>query len=73
MPTPTTCRDIFNAAREKRKAHPLPSGGYKLREAEDRISQSLTINSTLSRWRLSKPRGHCDKHMCTKCKVVSTK
>lgn len=48
MPTPTTCHDIFDTAREKRKAHPLPSGGYKLREAENRISQLHELVTTIA-------------------------
>lgn len=39
MPSSTTCHDIFKTAREKRKAHPLPSGRFKLDEAENRINQ----------------------------------
>ena len=38
MPSPTTCNEIFNAARDKRTAHPLTSGQYKLREAEDTLN-----------------------------------
>jgi hypothetical protein len=48
MPTPTTCQEIVTAAREKRKAHPLPSGGYKLREAEDRINQLHKLVTTIA-------------------------
>ncbi len=48
MPTPTTCHDIFKTAREKRKAHPLPSGGYKLKEAEDRINQLHKLVTTIA-------------------------
>jgi hypothetical protein len=48
MPTPTNCREIFNTAREKRKAHPLSSGGYKLREAEDRINQLYKLVTTIA-------------------------
>ena len=48
MPTPTTCNDIFHTAREKRKAHPLPSGGYKLREAENRINQLHKLVTTIA-------------------------
>jgi hypothetical protein len=42
MPSPTTCNEIFNAARANRANHPLTSGQYKLREAED----------TLNAWRV---------------------
>ena len=48
MPTPTTCHDIFNVAREKRKAHPLTSGGYKLRETENRINQLHKLVITIA-------------------------
>ena len=48
MPSPTTCHEIVNAAREKRKAHPLPLGGYKLREAEDRINQLHKLITTIA-------------------------
>lgn len=48
MPTPTTCHEIVNAARERRKAHPLSSGGYKLREAEDRINQLHKLVTTIA-------------------------
>ena len=49
MPTPTTCHEIFNTAREKRKAHPLSSGGYKLKEAEDRINQLHKLVTTIAK------------------------
>ena len=48
MPSPTTCHDIFDTARERRKAHPLSSGGYKLREAEDRINQLHKLVTTIA-------------------------
>jgi hypothetical protein len=48
MPTPTTCHEIVNAARERRKAHPLSSGGYKLREAENRINQLHELVTTIA-------------------------
>jgi hypothetical protein len=48
MPTPTTCQEIVTAAREKRKAHPLPSGGYKLREAKNRINQLHKLVTTIA-------------------------
>jgi hypothetical protein len=48
MPTPTTCHEIVTAAREKRKAHPLPSGGYKLREAKNRINQLHKLVTTIA-------------------------
>jgi hypothetical protein len=48
MPSPTTCHDIFKNSREKRKAHPLSSGGYKLREAEDRINQLHKLVTTIA-------------------------
>jgi hypothetical protein len=49
MPTTTTCHEIFNTAREKRKAHPLSSGGYKLKEAEDRINQLHKLVTTIAK------------------------
>jgi hypothetical protein len=49
MPTPTNCHEIFNTAREKRKAHPLSSGGYKLKEAEDRINQLQKLVTTIAK------------------------
>ena len=48
MPTPTTCHQLFDTAREKRKAHPLHSGGYKLREAENRINQLHKLVTTIA-------------------------
>jgi hypothetical protein len=48
MPPPTTCHEIVTSAREKRKAHPLPSGGYKLKEAEDRINQLHKLVTTIA-------------------------
>lgn len=48
MPTPTTCHDIFNVARAKRKSHPLPSGRYKLQEAEDSINQLHKLVTTIA-------------------------
>ncbi len=48
MPTPTTCHDIFKTAREKRKAHPLPSGRFKLDEAENRINQLHKLVTTIT-------------------------
>lgn len=38
MPIPTTCNDIFNAARAERAKYPLSAGRYKLREAEDTLN-----------------------------------
>jgi hypothetical protein len=48
MPTSTTCREIASSACAKRKAHPLPSGRYKLREAEDRINQLHKLLTTIA-------------------------
>lgn len=48
MPSPTTCHDIFNAAREMRKAHPLSSGRFKLDEAQDRINQLQKLVTTVA-------------------------
>jgi hypothetical protein len=48
MPTPTTCHEIVTAAREKRKVHPLSSGGYKLKEAKNRINQLHTLVTTIA-------------------------
>jgi hypothetical protein len=48
MPTPTTCHQLFDTAREKRKAHPLHSGGYKLREAKNRINQLHKLVTTIA-------------------------
>jgi hypothetical protein len=48
MPIPTTCHEIVTAAREKRKDHPLRSGGYKLKEAGDRISQLHKLLTTIA-------------------------
>jgi hypothetical protein len=48
MPTPTTCHQLFDTAREKRKAHPLPSGAHKLTEAENRINQLHKLVTTIT-------------------------
>jgi hypothetical protein len=48
MPTPTTCHDIFDTAREMRKAHPLSSGRFKLDEAQDRINQLQKLVTTVA-------------------------
>jgi hypothetical protein len=48
MPSPTTCHQLFDTAREKRKAHPLHSGGYKLKEAGDRISKLHELVTTIA-------------------------
>lgn len=48
MSTPTTCHEIFDTAREKRKAHPLSAGRYKLKEAEDRINQLHKLVTTIA-------------------------
>jgi hypothetical protein len=48
MPTPTTCHDIFDTAREKRKAHPLTAGRVKLDEAENRINQLHKLVITIA-------------------------
>lgn len=48
MPSPTTCHDIFDTAREKRKAHPLTAGRVKLDEAENRINQLHKLVTTIT-------------------------
>ncbi len=48
MPTPTTCHDIFNAARAQRAKYPLASGLYKLREAEHAIEDWLRLVNTIA-------------------------
>jgi hypothetical protein len=48
MPTPTTCHNIFDTAREKRKAHPLTAGQFKLDEAQNRISQLYKLVTTIT-------------------------
>lgn len=48
MPSPTTCHDIFDTARAKRKAHPLPSGRLKLDEAANRINQLHKLVTTIA-------------------------
>lgn len=48
MPSPTTCHDIFDTAREKRKAHPLTAGRVKLDEAENRINQLHKLVITIA-------------------------
>jgi hypothetical protein len=48
MPSPATCHQLFDTAREKRKAHPLPSGGYKLKEAGNRINELHKLVTTIA-------------------------
>jgi hypothetical protein len=48
MPTPTTCHDIFNAARAQRAKYPLASGLYKLREAEHAIEDWRRLVNTIA-------------------------
>lgn len=48
MPTPTTCHDIFDAARTKRAAHPLTKGRFKLEEAENRVNQLQKLVTTIA-------------------------
>jgi hypothetical protein len=45
---PTTCHDIFNAARAQRAKYPLASGLYKLREAEHAIEDWLRLVNTIA-------------------------
>lgn len=48
MPTSTTCHDIFNVARIKRAAHSLPSGRYKLSEAEHILNDWHRLITTIA-------------------------
>lgn len=48
MPTPSTCHEIFDAAREKRKAHPLTAGRLKLDETQNRINQLHKLVTTIA-------------------------
>lgn len=48
MPSPTTCHEIFNAARANRDAHPLTSGQYKLNEAKNEIDRYRTLVTTIA-------------------------
>lgn len=48
MPSPTTCHEIADVAREKRKAHPLTSGQYKLNEAKNEIDRYRTLVTTIA-------------------------
>jgi hypothetical protein len=48
MPTPTTCRDTFNAARTQRTKYPLAKGRYKLGEAEHAIEDWLRLVNTIA-------------------------
>jgi hypothetical protein len=48
MPSSTTCHQLFDTARAKRKAQPLPSGRLKLDEAEDRINQLHELVTTIA-------------------------
>lgn len=48
MPTPTTCHEIFDTAREKRKAHPITAGRFKLDEAQNRINQLHKLVTTIA-------------------------
>lgn len=48
MPSPTTCHDIFDTAREKRKAHPLAAGRYKLEEAMHIIDRWCDLIATIA-------------------------
>ena len=48
MPSSTTCHQLFDTVREKRKAHPLSSGGYKLKEAKNRINRLHSLVTTIA-------------------------
>ncbi len=48
MPTPTTCHDIFNAARAERAKYPLTHGRYKLREAEHALGRWRATVETIA-------------------------
>jgi hypothetical protein len=47
MPQPTTCHDIFNAARAQRTKYPLTKGRYKLREAEHAVEDWRRLVNTI--------------------------
>lgn len=48
MPSPTTCHDVCDTARGERAKYPLPSGGYKLRGAKNRINQLHELVTTIA-------------------------
>jgi hypothetical protein len=48
MPQPTTCHDIFNAARAQRTKYPLTKGRYKLREAEHAVEDWRRLVNTIA-------------------------
>ena len=48
MPQPTTCHDIFNAARAQRTKYPLSAGRYKLDEARHAVEDWRRLVNTIA-------------------------